>query len=443
MASNPLGGLNVVDKQISRTALAETTSLTGLSTQSDAWGKVIPLTFGRTRVPGVLVWASEFYKTTDGFDTTTKFIDKYYTNILALPQNGGSGPSAVTETSQTTRETVTTSYIDLCYSFGKDGDTRRKRYVDIIRINETVVYDSKSGYIAPNLGFNIRYGYDNNIDPLMAKYANGDLFYKDQTLLIFNRFPLADYGDAVPKSIDVEFGCVPGEVDLYPCLDSGCGYSMDLDRHVTRASGFDRIAKGEVQWSACHIIALTVAIHNDFTNNSGQGNNNIVLPDTIDGRIITFGEGFVKTVYKRITEAEARDYNQNGVQLVTDYNTVGANLMTGRVRVFQIPAGLAVSSSIWQDPAEDVYNPKTFTGPCLLFRDAFIYALMDGTHPGVVSSPDPVINEASAHIQTTSHTTAISDNSDKTDGGVITCPGRTYFAVNVMRFGFTACTDTL
>lgn len=431
--------------QTTKKAIDPVVSLTGIETQSDAWGKVIPLTFGRTRVPGVLVWASEFYKTTGGFDVTVTNKDRYYQNYTSLQPSG-----AVTNTtdvqensnSQTTRETIETTNIDLCYSFGKEGDPRRKRYVDVIRVNEVEIYNSQTGYIAPNIGFNIRYGYDNTIDPLMAKYANGDLVYKGQTLIIFNKFPTADFGDAIPKSIDVEFGCRPIEQELYPCLEGGCGYSLDLDRHITRTNGLDRIAPGEVQWSPCHVVLITLAVHNNETNNSGDFNA-IELSQSGPVGVITFSQGYVNAIYHVVTEDEAREWNKNGVQLITAANRPGANLCTGRVRVFQIGGGFRVDAATFQDPAEDVYPPRQWNGPGLVFRDAFVYAQLDGSQAGVVSSPDPVISVPSTHIQQTSHTTRIEDNSSQPDGGQVSCPGRVYFAVMSVRISFTPCYESV
>lgn len=441
-----VGGFTRQTQQKSEKAIEPVTSLTGIETASDAWGKIIPLTFGRTRVPGVLVWASEFYKTTSGFDTTVTTFDQYTQNYNVLRDPSSIGhdfASTVTTTdvtTQTTRTSINAVNIDLCYSFGKEGDKRRKRYVDVIRINEIEVYNSQTGYVAPNIGFNIRYGYDNSIDPLMAKYANGDLLYKDQTLIIFNKFPTGDFGDAVPQSIDVEFGCLPSELEIYPCLEGGCGYSLDLDRHITRSDGLDRIAPGEVKWSACHIILITLAVHN---GDEGQGNNNIELPDTLNAGIITFSEGYVTSRYHVVTEAEAREWNKNGVQLITAANRPGTNLCTGRVRVFQIGAGFRVNTRTFQDPTEDVYTPRNWNGPGLVFRDAFVYAKLDGSQTGVVTSPDPVIAPPSTHIQQTSHKTIIEDNTSQPDGGQVTCPGRVYFAVMSTRISFTPCAESL
>lgn len=214
------------------------TELTNIQSKADTWGKVIPLGFGRHRVAGALVWASDFYATTSGFDETTSKQNIYTEYSFSSGRDAeakGAGmfdvvvnpPQDVSQppVTQVTHSQTKSSSIDLCYSFGKEGDKRRKRYVDKIRINDTLAYDSKTGYIAPGLAFSIRYGYnDDQIPGLMQGYDDGIYYYKGQTLIVFDKFPTGNYGDAIPSSVDVEFGCCaapPEDPDNLDVHDSG------------------------------------------------------------------------------------------------------------------------------------------------------------------------------------------------------------------------------
>lgn len=230
-------------KEITTTRVREdiTTTLTNIDTKSDAWGKVCPMSFGKVRIAGALVWGSQFYKTTASFDdvTTQKSIvtwkdsgqvihkellngrlmvdQSYPTNSLTdVVQSSGS---------QVTHGESTANFIDLCYSFGTEGDTRRKRYISKIRVNgDTVIYDTEKAFIMDGIAFSVRYGWDNAPPALMEKYPNGKFHYKGQTLVCFDRFPLATFGNSIPNSVDVEFGCCaapaedPDNLDVH---DSG------------------------------------------------------------------------------------------------------------------------------------------------------------------------------------------------------------------------------
>jgi hypothetical protein len=195
------------------------TEMTNIETKSDAWGKVIPMGFGRHRVAGALVWASQFYKTTETYTdvTTKKNIVHWRDNQMttSFPPGGNIVNKTVTTEfdvvrssgSQITTGTFEDAYIDLCYSFGTEGDVRRKRFIEKVRINDTVVYDTSKGFVADGIGFSIRYGYDNAPPALLEKYPNGKFHYKGQTLICFEKFPLELFGNSIPNSVDVEWGC--------------------------------------------------------------------------------------------------------------------------------------------------------------------------------------------------------------------------------------------
>lgn len=240
-------------KEVTTTRVRDdiTTTLTNIDTKSDAWGKVIPMGFGRHRVAGALVWASQFYKTTESFDdvTTQKSIvtwNDHQDIIRTVKVNdqvvGGYQSSTNTiydvvksSGSQVTHGESTASYIDLCYSFGTEGDKRRKRYIEKIRVNDTIVYDTTQDYIADGIGFSIRYGYDDAAPALLEKYPNGKFHYKGQTLVCFDRFPLATFGDSIPSSVDVEYGCCSAAPIIIPPIDQ---------QTLADASKFIRISLG-------------------------------------------------------------------------------------------------------------------------------------------------------------------------------------------------------
>lgn len=207
----------------------ETISLTGKNAAADTWGKQIPLGWGANRTLCKLVWSSPFYNVSRDFSTTTAYQDiargyRYGDGLngpTALP------PEVVGSGSTTTTETHSEQYIDMCFSAGKEGDPRKRRYVKKIFVNDTPIYDVEKNYVAEGIGFNIRYGYEDppTIDPVMAAYEKtGKFFYPHQTLIILERFPLALYGNAIPQSFEVEFGCcLPGPPpDL--CLNPGPHY---------------------------------------------------------------------------------------------------------------------------------------------------------------------------------------------------------------------------
>lgn len=205
------------------------TTMTNISTKSDAWGKVIPMGFGRHRVGGALVWASQFYKTTETYsDVTTKknivhWLDTQ--NVVSFPP-GGNIQNTVINTefdvtrssgSQVTTGTFEDAFIDLCYSFGIEGDTRKKRFIEKVRINDTVVYDTSIGFVADGIAFSIRYGYDNAPPALLEKYPNGKFHYKGHTLICFEKFPLSLFGNSIPDNVDIEWGCCGFETGGNQC----------------------------------------------------------------------------------------------------------------------------------------------------------------------------------------------------------------------------------
>lgn len=205
------------------------TTLTNIDTKSDAWGKVVPMGFGRHRVAGALVWASQFYKTTESYEdvTTKKNIvtwlnhNEIRTYVKGIPVDKEiiNDVSDVVRSSgsQVTRGTFEEAFIDLCYSFGTEGDTRRKRFIEKVRVNDTIVYDTSKGFIADGIAFSIRYGYDNAPPALLEKYPNGKFHYKGQTLICFDKFPLNTFGNSVPSSVDVEWGCCGFETGGNQC----------------------------------------------------------------------------------------------------------------------------------------------------------------------------------------------------------------------------------
>jgi hypothetical protein len=232
------------------------TTLTNLDTKSDAWGKVIPMGFGRHRVAGALVWASQFYKTTESFDDTTtqqsivSWLDHQdvYNSITGADEGVTNTPFDVVRSSgsQVTHGSTENAYIDLCYSFGTEGDVRKRRYIEKIRVNDTLIYDQSQSppFIMDGIGFSVRYGYDNAAPDLMAKYPNGIFHYKDQTLLIFDKFPLSVFGNATPQSVDVEWGCCVGDaVSSSAPPDGGL---IDCDAQFIYYGGFN--SENENSW---------------------------------------------------------------------------------------------------------------------------------------------------------------------------------------------------
>lgn len=297
-----------------RVAIQETRTLTGVETKSDAWGKIIPVTFGRTRVPGALIWASNFYKTTSGFDATTTQIDRYTQNVQFLqpaadvPFELNEGVEGTRTTSQVVRETVTSSAIDLCYSFGKEGDPRRKRYVDKMRINDVVVYDSKTNYIAPGLGFSVRYGYSDAIDGVMAGYANGDLFYPGQTLVIFNKFPTASFGDKIPDRVDVEFGCIEYDPPI-EVPDNCFFFQRVVANRIDDKVYIDNESTIEFNFVNPTMIVYTIYEPNVYSHSVGFDGFEVLAQKTI-------GAGTGSIIYKKLSLQDNTFYNSRAKHTV-------------------------------------------------------------------------------------------------------------------------------
>lgn len=298
-----------------------TTQLTNISTKSEAWGKIIPMGFGRHRVAGALVWGSQFYKTTQSFDdvTTTKSIVTWQsvsTGRDAVARGGSIFSPVVNEPedvvynsgSQVTHGEAINSYIDLCYSFGTEGDTRKKRYIEKIRVNDTIIYDTTIGYIADGIGFSIRYGYDDAPPALMSKYPNGKFHYKGQTLVCFDRFPLALFGNSIPDTVDVEFGCC----GLVP---AGCGpepvYEKQLSRDYAGAAMF---TDGAGYSLAVGDIMVAICVVSKPANGNGWVNN--------DWQVIASQSGTDLDVSLRklvITDAILAKYKDSIMQLITPH----------------------------------------------------------------------------------------------------------------------------
>lgn len=184
-------------------AIGNRTRLTNLDTRADTWGQPISRTWGTCRVAGNMIWSSKFYTTLTKFKKTTT-----WTNVENnLSWNGVGDPTIVTEGSDVSVFEEGKTGIDVSYSFGEEGDSRARRVVRKMRINGTLVFDSSTAYVFPGLGFNFRYGYDDDtIEPTMASYETGKYYYPDQTYVTLNNFPLGEWGNATPQSIDVEFG---------------------------------------------------------------------------------------------------------------------------------------------------------------------------------------------------------------------------------------------
>lgn len=189
---------SVSDGVKTSTLVGSTSALTNVEAQSDAWGKFIPMTWGFVRVGGALIWGSPYYKNIDEFRNSTQYTATSY-------QSGVVVGTEIIENGVSNTE-VTTYFIDLAYSIGFEGDTRTTRRMKRVRVNGVAVYDAETSYIAPGIGFSIRQGGSASIDPVMAKYPDtGIYWYPGQTYIIFDRFPLANYGGALPQSVDIEF----------------------------------------------------------------------------------------------------------------------------------------------------------------------------------------------------------------------------------------------
>ncbi len=315
--------------------------LTNIATKADTWGKVITQGYGRHRVAGALVWASNFYATTSGFDETTTTQDIYTSYSVSEGSDAVAKGASIFDTvvnppqdvsrppvSQVTHHSSKSSAIDLCYSFGKEGDTRKKRYIDKIRINDTLAYDVETGFVAKNLAFSVRYGYEDDIPELMSKYDDGKFHYKGQTLVIFNQFPTANYGDAIPSTVDVEFGCC--QAGSIPEPD-GCGFGgipsaggEILGSDGSGFPGFQGYQPGDV---LIHSIARVGDHDNDacsqFVGDSewqDGGTASLVGRDVLGGFV-----GHVECRFVVLTPELVDKYRNNEIRLVQGGGTFEEN----------------------------------------------------------------------------------------------------------------------
>lgn len=360
--SIPIKPQRVVNEK--RTAIQETVSLTGVETGSDAWGKVIPVTFGRTRVPGALIWASNFYKTTSTFQVDTEWRDRYEYNSYgsdALTFQGNDVPVG----KSTTKEEITSSFIDLCYSFGKDGDTRRKRFVDKIRINEIEVFNSQTKYVAPGLGFSIRYGYDDSIDPVMAGYENGDLFYPGQTLIIFNKFPTANFGDAIPKSIDVEFGCILYD-DPIPQPDNCYFFQRVIAKRIQEKVYIDNESTIEFNFVNPTMLVYHIYEPNVYSHSVAFDGFTVLAQKTI-------GAGTGSIIYKKLSLQDNTAYNGR-VKTTVKRNGIELDNCASVVEVLEY----------FNAPFDNNFDPWPTNG---LFGPATIEAVQSGDYAKAVAGP--------------------------------------------------------
>lgn len=301
------------------------TELTNIATKSDAWGKVIPYGWGRHRVAGALIWASDFYATVSGFDEVTETTDIYtqtdnqvgyadydagewmvHKPVILLPPDPGDPTKTSTWTSpggsQVTTSRTKSSSIDLCYSFGKEGDKRRRRFVDKIRINDTLAYDRSTGFIAPGLGFTVRMGWAEKILPLMANFEDGIYWYKGQDLILFDKFPTGNYGDAIPNSVDVEFGCC-GSAPVGPC-----SFYLDVNAYGETAPLY--YGKNDLSFHEYRPGDLLI-----YYNRTKIGENNIVDNSFSILESQNQGSYSYRVGAKILTASEATSIMQNAKQL--------------------------------------------------------------------------------------------------------------------------------
>lgn len=341
------------------------TTLTNINAKSDAWGKIIPMSFGRCRVGGALIWSSNFYKTTETYDdvtTTQNLIDWYNVpTVVPVPyikseSDGGQtiawgdplertviGPPDFEKStqvrnsgSQVTHGSETGSNIDLCYSFGVEGDPRQKRYVEKIRINDIIVYDTTTDYLADGLALSIRYGYDNAPPALMERYDNGKFHYKNQTLIVFDRFPLAQFGDSIPDSVDVEFGCCAAIASTH---ETGCGpvsvYTKQLSRDNPNFTKFTDGFGADLHEGDLIVCSVVVS--------KPGGDNAFVNPD-FEMIAAQSGQDLDCKVFQLLmTSAMMSKYAGKEMQLLTPYVAGHTNLdpataqdrVTGWFRIFR------------------------------------------------------------------------------------------------------------
>ncbi len=158
---------------------------TQISFNVDTWGRAIPRTWGNVKVAGALIWASKLYVPTGA-------------NFSPAVQFG----STVSDAPATGVKFA----IDLCYSFGFEGLISSNRDIRKLYVNGTLVYDAEDSYLFDGIGFSLRYGREGGINAIMARdTVGGKFYYPGQTYLVFERFDIAAWGNAVPQAVEVEF----------------------------------------------------------------------------------------------------------------------------------------------------------------------------------------------------------------------------------------------
>lgn len=220
---------------------SSSSSLTNLTTKSDALGRVIPRTWGHVVVGGALVWASPFYVITESIKKTTQYYAEIENPGDLTNENLQNVIDAHGATTKVTLSTSTDYGIDLCYSVGFDGGQGLRREVYRVKLNGTLVYDGLDGYVMPGIGFDIREHTDLDIPLAMQEYKlTGKYFYPGQTLITFSQFRTKMWGGAVPVAVEVEFVTegalgqsgyrpVVGDYGNYNDLFRGWGF-VDFDR---------------------------------------------------------------------------------------------------------------------------------------------------------------------------------------------------------------------
>ncbi|MFN3171523.1 MAG: glycoside hydrolase/phage tail family protein [Hyphomicrobiales bacterium] len=224
---------SVIDNHLFGTSShTEARPLQNLDVQTSTEGAAIPLTFGRTRLAGQIIWATRY----EEVKTTTRH--------SSGGKGGGGGGLGAPQSTTTTYSYFANFAIGLCEgpiaSIGRvwaDGKPLDRNTVTM-RVH--------------------RGGADQSVDPLIASKEGTVPAFKDTTYVVFERMPLEGYGNRLPQlSFEIirPVGGLEDRVRAITMIPGATEFGYHPDP-VVRASGY-----GVTQAENTHDTSATTDWH--------------------------------------------------------------------------------------------------------------------------------------------------------------------------------------